>query len=74
MKRKNHDENKDVKLLSRKFVVNPNQKTITIGHNQIIGIRTWSRIDYLCHYCNYVIIFDDEIIKNKNNNNNDNEL
>ena len=61
-----HDENQDVRILSRKFQVNPYQKAIFASHLDTIGIRTWSRIDYLCHYCGYHLIWGENEIIDKN--------
>lgn len=61
-----HDENKDVRLVSRKANVNIGTKTITISHNDIIGIRTWARIDFLVHYCKYHLNYG-EILKSVKN-------
>lgn len=54
---KNHDENKDVKLLSKIAKIDTVRKTIQIAKNQIIGNKRWGRLDYLTHYCDYVIIW-----------------
>lgn len=54
---KKHDENKDVRLLSRIAKIS-NDKTIKISKSQTIGIHAWAKIDYLTHYCGYVLIWD----------------
>lgn len=51
---KKHDERKDLKCVSRVAEINGNH--IIIPKNAVIGIRTWGRIDFLVHYCGYVII------------------
>ena len=61
-----HDENQDVRILNRKLRVNPYQKAIFASHLDVIGIRTWSRIDYLCHYCGYHLIWGESEIIDKN--------
>ena len=53
-----HDENKDVRLLSRIVKVNTVNKTIKAPKGTLIGIRSWGRIDYLTNYCGYVFIYD----------------
>lgn len=50
---KKHDERKDLKCVSRIAKINGNHITISI--NAVIGIHTWGRIDFLVHYCGYVI-------------------
>lgn len=53
-----HDENKDVRLISRIAKVNPIDKTIRMSKGQSVGIRTLGRLDFLTHYCGYVIVYD----------------
>ena len=50
---KKHDEKKDLKCVSRVAEINGNH--IIIPTNSVIGIHTWGRIDFLVHYCGYVI-------------------
>lgn len=50
---KKHDEKKDLKCVSRVAEINGNH--IIIPTNSVIGIRTWGRIDFLVHYCDYVL-------------------
>lgn len=50
---KKHDERKDLKCVSRVAEINGNH--IIIPTNSVIGIRTWGRIDFLVHYCAYVL-------------------
>ena len=51
---KKHDEKKDLKCVSRVAEINGNH--IIIPTNSVIGIHTWGRIDFLLHYCGYVVI------------------
>ena len=50
---KKHDEKKDLKCVSRVAEINGNH--IIIPKNAVIGIHTWGRIDFLLHYCGYVL-------------------
>ena len=50
---KKHDEKKDLKCVSRVAEINGNR--IIISKNAIIGIHTWGRIDFLIHYCGYIL-------------------
>ena len=50
---KKHDERKDLKCVSRVAEINGNH--IIIPKNAVIGIHTWGRIDFLVHYCGYVL-------------------
>ena len=50
---KKHDEKKDLKFVSKVAEINGNH--IIIPTNSVIGIHTWGRIDFLVHYCGYVL-------------------
>ena len=50
---KKHDEKKDLKCVSQVAEINGNH--IIIPTNSVIGIHTWGRIDFLVHYCGYVL-------------------
>ena len=50
---KKHDEKKDLKCVSKVAEINGNH--IIIPTNAVIGIHTWGRIDFLVHYCGYVL-------------------
>ena len=51
--RKKHDEKKDLKCVSRIAEIDGDH--IIIPANSVIGIHTWGRIDFLVHYCGYVL-------------------
>lgn len=63
---KKHDEKKDVRCVSRIAEINGNH--IIIPTNSVIGIRTWGRIDFLVHYCGYVLNRGSNTIKPSNLN------
>ena len=50
---KKHDEKKDLKCVSKVAEINGNH--IIVPTDSIIGIHTWGRIDFLVHYCGYVL-------------------
>ena len=50
---KKHDERKDLKCVSKVAEINGNR--IIIPTDAIIGIHTWGRIDFLVHYCGYIL-------------------
>ena len=50
---KKHDEKKDLKCVSKVAEINGNH--IIIPTNTVIGINMWGRIDFLVHYCGYVL-------------------
>lgn len=63
---KKHDERKDLKCVSRIAKIYDNRIIIPI--NAVIGIHTWGRIDFLVHYCGYVINRGSNTIKPSNLN------
>lgn len=50
---KKHDERKDLKCVSCIAEINGNH--IIIPTNTMIGIHMWGRIDFLVHYCGYIL-------------------
>ena len=50
---KKHDEKKDLKCVSKVAEINGNH--IIVPTNTVIGIHMWGRIDFLVHYCGYVL-------------------
>ena len=50
---KKHDEKKDLKCVSKVAEINGNRIIIPI--DAVIGIHTWGRIDFLVHYCGYIL-------------------
>ena len=57
-----HDKAKDVRLLSKVCKINPATKVITINRSQIIGNKRWGRLDFLCNYCGYRVVYSDGVI------------
>ena len=57
-----HDENKDVRLLSKIAKINQGTKSIIVQRDQIIGNKRWGRIDFLCNYCGYHLVREDGAI------------
>lgn len=50
---KKHDEKKDLKCVSKVVEINGNH--IIVPTNTVIGIHMWGRIDFLVHYCGYIL-------------------
>ena len=50
---KKHDERKDLKCVSKVAEINGNR--IIVPTDAVIGIHTWGRIDFLIHYCGYIL-------------------
>lgn len=70
---KNHDENKDIRLVSRIAKIDYSYKTIQAPKSAIIGNKTWGRIDYLTHYCGWTFIWNNNVSVRANNNNSNND-
>ena len=69
---KKHDENKDLRLISRIAKIDYSTKTIQTPKTAIIGIKSWGRIDFLTHYCGWHFIWNNNVnvsgrISNTNN-------
>ena len=62
---RNHDENKDINCLKRICYVNVASKTIQASKNTVIGIKSWGRIDFLCHFKGYHFIWDNGTVVDK---------
>lgn len=77
---KKHDENKDLRSVSRIARINYSDKTIRAAKGTLIGIHMWGKIDFLTHYCKWHFIWDNkagiggfitdsnEVVKPKNTN------
>ena len=58
---KKHDENKDLRLISRIAHIDFANKTIEASKSTIIGNTSWGRIDYLTHYCGWVFVWNNKV-------------
>ncbi len=58
---KKHDENKDLRLISRIAKVDYSDRTIQAPKNSVIGIRSWSRIDFLTRYCGWSFFWNNDV-------------
>lgn len=70
---KKHDENKDLRLVSRIAKIDYSNKTIQTPKSAIIGNKTWGRIDYLCHYCGWTFIWNNSVVVLNNYRSDDND-
>ncbi len=70
---KNHDENKDIRLVSKIAKIDYSNKTIQTPKSAIIGNKTWGRIDYLTHYCGWTFIWNNDVHISARYNSNDND-
>lgn len=64
-----HDENKDLKSISKIAAINPGDKTIKCLKNCIIGIRRWGKIDFLTKHCGWHLIWDNSVKPSKSEDN-----
>lgn len=50
---KKHDERKDLECVSK--VAKINGYRVIVPTDAVVGIHTWGRIDFLIHYCGYIL-------------------
>jgi hypothetical protein len=51
-----HEENVDLKRVSRIAKIDSRMKVIQLTKGAQIGIKTWGRIDYLCNILGYRLV------------------
>ena len=61
---KHHEENVDLRLLSRVAKIDSRMKVIQITYYSKIGLKTWGRIDFLCNINLFFLFFLDFLIIN----------
>lgn len=59
MAKKRYDEATVLRLISRggKCFVNHGNRMIEVNKDNLPGIHTWGKIDYLCNYCGWRYMF-----------------
>ena len=62
-----HEENVDVRRVSRIAKIDTHNKLIQLNKSDAIGIKTWGRIDYLCNILGYRLIKSGIVISDKFN-------
>lgn len=62
-----HEENVDVRRVSRIAKIDTHNKLIQFNKDQVIGIKTWGRIDYLCNILGYRLIKSGIVISDRFN-------
>lgn len=60
-----HEENVDVRRVSRIAKIDTHNKLIQLNKSDNIGIKTWGRIDYLCNILGYRLIKSGIVISDK---------
>lgn len=68
-----HDENKDLRLISRIAKIDYSNKTIQAPKSAIIGNKSWGRIDYLTKYCGWTFIWNNDVHISARHVSNDND-
>lgn len=58
---KKHDENKDLRLISRIAKIDYSTKTIQAPRSTVIGIRSWGRIDFLTRHCGWSFFWNNNV-------------
>ena len=62
-----HEENVDVKRVSKIAKIDTHNKLIQLNKSDNIGIKIWGRIDYLCNILGYRLIKSGIVISDKFN-------
>lgn len=58
---KKHDENKDLRLISRIAKIDYSNRSIQAPKSSVIGIRSWGRIDFLTRYCGWSFYWNNSV-------------
>ena len=66
-----HEENVDVRRVSRIAKIDTHNKLIQLNKSTIIGIKTWGRIDYLCNILGYRLIKSGIVVSDRLNDGTD---
>lgn len=70
MSKRHYDEASVIRSLNRKggISINSVDKIIFVQkNNSAVGNGSWGKIDYLCHYCGYIVVMVPNIPKRKSN-------
>ena len=65
---KNHDESKDVRLISRIAKVDTVRKMIVVPVGTTFGLKTLGRLDYLCNHKGYFLTRSNKAVARTANN------
>ena len=63
---KKHDENKDLKSLSKIAKIDFSEKIISSPKSATIGIHMWGKIDFLTKYCGWFFVWNDNVKPSNN--------
>lgn len=58
---KKHDENKDLKSISKIAKIDFSSKTFSCAKTSTIGIHMWGKIDFLTKYCGWHLIWNNAV-------------
>lgn len=56
-----HDESKDLRSIGKIAKIDYATKNIQANKSAIIGNERWGKIDYLCHYCGWTFVYNNDI-------------
>ena len=59
-----HDENRDLRSVSRVARVDYSDRTIQASKSSTIGIHMWGKIDYLTKYCGWRFYWNNSVVTN----------
>ena len=62
-----HEENVDVRRVSRIAKIDTHNKLIQLNKSDNIGIKTWGRIDFLCNILGYRLIKSGIVVSDRFN-------
>lgn len=60
---KRHEEERDLRSVSKIGKVHQGQKVIEISKSQLVGIKMWGKLDYLTHYKGWYLVFTSATVK-----------
>ena len=66
-----HEENVDVRRVSRIAKIDTHNKLIQLNKGQNVGLKLWGRIDYLCNILGYRLIKSGIVVSDKLNDGTD---
>lgn len=57
-----HDENRDLRSIAKIGNVSYGNKSITLSRSKTIGIKMWGKLDFLRHYCGWIVLWDNHAL------------
>jgi hypothetical protein len=69
---KRHEEERDLRSVSKIAKVHQGQKVIEISKSQLVGIKMWGKLDYLTKYKGWYLVFTNAAAKTQSSDSNKN--